>query len=493
MKCYRCGETLGRGKRCPECGADVRLYKRIMFSSNYYYNLGLDRARVRDLTGAVEALEKSLGLNKNNRDARNLLGLVYFEMGETVSALSEWVISRNLDSRDNIATTYLKEVQNNPERLDTINQTIKKYNQALAYCKQDSKDLAIIQLKKVIALNPKLVKAHQLLALLYIEEGRYDRAKKELRVAAKIDEGNTLTLRYMKEVNDRLKVNGGNKKPKKDDILTYQSGTETIIMPRTFVEMSTTHTIINLIIGIVLGIAVSVFLIMPGLRSKDVSSVNNTLKEVNETLATKESTIASLEAQIEEIQGTLDDANKSIEDSDTKLNSYKMLITAYNYVVNDDLENAGNALASVNTDDLSDDMKALYESLNASVSEQYIVALYESGYSAYNSSNDATAIEALSKVVALEEDYEDGNALFYLGQAYRRSGDLENAVNYFKRFVELHPGTQRASTAQSYINQYEASAGTTTTGTTTDDSSTTTTDAATTDNGTATDGEAGQQ
>lgn len=46
------------------------------------------------------------------------------------------------------------------------------------YCKQDSRDLAIIQLKKVLSLNPKLVKAHQLLALLYLQDNKLELAKK---------------------------------------------------------------------------------------------------------------------------------------------------------------------------------------------------------------------------------------------------------------------------------------------------------------------------
>ena len=87
----------------------------------------------------------------------------------------------------NIADDYINAVQNNATRLDTLNQTIKKYNQALLYCKQESRDLAIIQLKKVLSLNPKLVKGHQLLALLYMQEGHLEKAKHSLRNAGKID------------------------------------------------------------------------------------------------------------------------------------------------------------------------------------------------------------------------------------------------------------------------------------------------------------------
>ena len=99
------------------------------------------------------------------------------------------------------------------------------------YCRQDSRDLAIIQLKKVLSLNPKLVSGHQLLALLYIQEGKYDLAKKSLRNAGKIDANNTITLRYLKEVNAGLKENTPGKKQKEEQI-SYQSGNETIIQPK---------------------------------------------------------------------------------------------------------------------------------------------------------------------------------------------------------------------------------------------------------------------
>ena len=172
--------------------------------SNRFYNEGLEKASVRDLSGAINSLRQSLKFNKNNVEARNLLGLVYFETGEVVAALSEWVISKNLRPKKNIADDYIDMVQSNPTKLETINQTIKKYNQALLYCNQDSKDLAIIQLKKVLSLNPKFIRAHQLLALLYIDAEDWPRAEKELRKCEKIDVGNTVTKRYMKEVDIML-------------------------------------------------------------------------------------------------------------------------------------------------------------------------------------------------------------------------------------------------------------------------------------------------
>ena len=96
MNCPKCGHEISRRrKRCEVCGQDISVYERLVCISNAYYNKGLERARVRDLSGAINMLKKSLEINKENTNARNLLGLVYFEMGEVVAALSEWVISQN--------------------------------------------------------------------------------------------------------------------------------------------------------------------------------------------------------------------------------------------------------------------------------------------------------------------------------------------------------------------------------------------------------------
>ena len=75
--------------------------------ANSFYNLGLEKARIRDLSGAAQCLKKSLHFNKYQTDARNLLGLIYYENGEVADALVQWVISMNLQPDHNLADHYL--------------------------------------------------------------------------------------------------------------------------------------------------------------------------------------------------------------------------------------------------------------------------------------------------------------------------------------------------------------------------------------------------
>ena len=97
MRCPRCDANITDDAQvCDFCGQDLEMIHYIWRISNAYYNMGLEMARVRDLSGAILVLKKSLEFNKLNTSARNLLGLVYNEMGETVAALSEWVLSQYL-------------------------------------------------------------------------------------------------------------------------------------------------------------------------------------------------------------------------------------------------------------------------------------------------------------------------------------------------------------------------------------------------------------
>lgn len=202
ISCYQCGSVLGSGRYCLRCGADVSVYRKIVRLSNRYYNIGLERARLRDLTGAVEALSRSLQIDKRNIQARNLLGLVLYEMGETVDALCEWVISTNYQTEDNPASGYVLELQNNRLELDTANQGIRKFNVALDHARHSNEDLAIIQLQWVLQQHPKMLKAHELMALLHIWAGDDAKAEKEAKYVLKIDRGSLFCQNILKELGN---------------------------------------------------------------------------------------------------------------------------------------------------------------------------------------------------------------------------------------------------------------------------------------------------
>ncbi|MBR1771806.1 MAG: tetratricopeptide repeat protein [Lachnospiraceae bacterium] len=465
MFCYHCGAQLSEQHDfCTACGADVSLYKKIMYVANRFYNDGLEKATVRDLTGAITSLRQCLKFNKNHVEARNLLGLVYFETGEVVAAMSEWVISKNLRPEKNIADDYIGLLQSNASRLDALNQTIKKYNQAYAYCVQESKDLAVIQLKKVLSLNPKFIRAHQLLALLYMDSEQWERAQRELTKCAAIDRNNTMTLRYLKEVEMMLLPDENVKQPlkrKKEEAVRYQSDNEIIIQPMNVKEPKSGNaaTLLNVGIGLVIGLAACYFLVVPAKVGEVRAEAQQTITEIANQSDAKTSRIQELEASMKKLQEENDNLNSELEgyvgDDGTLKTIDELLSAGTIYLQTQNAEEAAthleNIAASVNVDETSEAFQNLYQTLLAAIGPELATTYYDGGLAVYRNEDFTAAIEQLGKAVYY--DPTNAEALYYLGQAYRRSGDKENAAVIYEKVIDLFPGTQNAANAQRYLEE----------------------------------------
>ena len=177
-----------------------------------YYNQGLEQAAARDLSGATIKLRQSLQLNKRNTQARNLLGLIYYETGEVIAALQEWLTSQHYQAKDNIAAEYISAVQKDHARLRTMTEAAGVYNKALQNCREGNDDIAAIQLRRIVTRNPHYVRAAQLLALIDIKEGKLGQAQRILRRINRIDRANPDTLRYLHEIEEQAKVTGRSRK-----------------------------------------------------------------------------------------------------------------------------------------------------------------------------------------------------------------------------------------------------------------------------------------
>ncbi|MDY3249659.1 MAG: tetratricopeptide repeat protein [Candidatus Choladocola sp.] len=468
MKCIYCNTPLAAIDYCPGCGADITIQKRIVRISNLLYNEGLEKALVRDMEGAITCLKRSLKFNKENTDARNLLGLCYYETGEAVSALCEWVVSKNLKQENNLADHYINQLQNNKNKLDTINQTIRKYNQSVLYCREDNEDMAIIQLKKVISQNPKLVKAYQLLALLYMKRQEYERARKLLKKAAYIDTTNTTTLRYLQEIEDvtgkGTSLERKNKKYGKDveervtGTLRYMSGTEMVIQPTTFRDSSTIATFINIILGILLGGAIVWFLVVPANRQAVNDAANRQVTDANTKLATESVKVQELQ---DEIDGYVDQAEKADKDRDdalAKAAGYEDLMAVAKLYVSGDQSTAASMITNLNADDFDGNAKALYEALNSAVKTSLFDQYYNAGTVAYMAQDYTTAADQLKKAVDADSERESSrhyDALLYLGMACYYLGDQAGADAAFNQIVEYYPA--QAANVQGYISSSSGS------------------------------------
>ncbi len=430
-----------------------------MHVSNMFYNDGLDKANVRDLSGAVVSLRQSLKFNKNNVEARNLLGLVYFEMGEVVAALSEWVISKNLRPEKNIADDYIGRLQSNAVRLDSINQTIKKYNQALVYCMQDSKDLAVIQLKKVLSLNPKFVRAHQLLALLYMDGEHWEKAERELKKCKVIDCNNTQTLRYLQEVEQMLLPDENGKQPKgrkKEEAVRYQTDNEIIIQPMGVTESKggAISTLLNIALGVFIGMVAMYFLAIPGAEMAAKEEAKKSEQEIVKQLDAKTATVKDLETQMTSLRNTNEELNNKIaeyEGKDGTLSNFDALLLAANiYISTGDMAQTAEQLEKVDQamNDTSAAYQELYQTLIGAIGPNLSETYFKAGTDAARGEEYETAIENLQKAFAYNP--QNVEALYELANSYAKSENVKKAVETYEKLLELFPDSEYAERAQRY-------------------------------------------
>lgn len=462
MNCMYCGAQVNREDQlCPQCGADVSVQKKALSLSVQYYNQGLDKAEIRDLSGAIDLLRRSLKYNKLNIQARNLLGLVYFETGEAVSALSEWIISKNIKPDNNIAVEYIQKLQAEPARLDIINQTIKKYNISLKCCREGNEDVAAVQLKKIVSQNPKLIKAYHLLALIYIKREEYERARKILKKAAKIDKTNSTTLRFLKEVDEQtgtVTSLEGRRRGLRRESEQNEKGREiyipegdVVVQPAAFRESSMFSGIVNIVLGIVVGVLVTWFLAVPSVRQDVNREADEKIVQYSNTMASQETQIANLQAQLDTATEQAESAQQQIEQSGKISDSYENLLQAYNAYQNSNYEEAAAALSGIDTASLSTEAKSVYDSIYEDVQGLMFEQLSNEGMDAMNSGDYETAIDLLTQAREINE--EDYPVLSSLANAYRLSGDTENAIQVFEDIIEKFPDSRRADVAQNAIDQ----------------------------------------
>ncbi|MCR5685804.1 MAG: tetratricopeptide repeat protein [Lachnospiraceae bacterium] len=472
MNCPKCGAPVPSKKQyCDVCGAELTVYRRILRLSNYYYNCGLEKAKVRNLSGAITDLKRSLEINKKNINARNLLGLVLFETGEVVAALSEWVISKNFKDDDNDADYFLSKVQDNSVELDSMNQAIRKYNQALEsvreYSDARNADMAIVQLKKAVSMNPRMLKALQLLALLYIREGDYEKAMKVLEQARNIDVSNPMTLRYIAHIDEETKdYEQLSKKEKAERILMAPDaeGRRVIGFAGSYHEDKPNIMVFfNLFIGVLIGIAVVYYLIVPTKESKIRQEYESQkidysaeLSTKNATITQQERSIANLEKQIRELESSLDEEPDTPAVVSTNSSSYNKLFEVWGKYKKlksdeyDDDELVAFALELTEVDENGLDNDVAIELLSEIRNEIYPLAsrkVYRSGRNSFDDGDYAESSRLLEAAVKLSPD--NDAAMYYLGKSYQALKDNEKAIYYYKLMLEVCPN----STLKEYIPQ----------------------------------------
>ncbi|MCR4792557.1 MAG: tetratricopeptide repeat protein [Lachnospiraceae bacterium] len=470
MRCYNCGAELSEVSFCTNCKSDVTLYKKIIYMSNRLYNEGLEKARVRDLSGAIKCLRQSLKLNNENIDARNLLGLIYFEIGETAQALGEWVISSNYREAENMASEYIGMIQENQAEFDVLKRSAKDFNGALEMSKQGNKDLAMIRLKKLTSANSRYVKAFQLLALLYMDASQFDKAERELSHALSIDKTNTTSLRLMQKIQNNAENTESDRKSifgKDDEPVRFVRDNELIIQPAGVHEprSGSLGTIFNIAIGLILGLAVMYFLVLPARITAVREQTRSDIEELQTNLDRRNADYDALQQELNEVNAERirleESLNEYTGEAGTLADIDKLLDAANLYLSGGDMAVVGESLWEIynalDTEKMSDSCKSLYNSLLSAVSPYLADVTYGYANGSYTSGDFEKSAVLFEK--AYFYNRENTDAIYFAAVSYQNAGDTVKATDLYKYIVDTYPGTYIEAMSSQALDQLNGVSG----------------------------------
>ncbi len=418
--------------------------------ANAYYNKGLEKANYRDLSGAVAALKRSIQFDKYQIDARNLLGLIYFEMGEIASALTQWVISLNFKQNNNLAEEYISKLHSSAAFLEKADQIAKKYNQALSYAQNENEDLAVLLLQRMLQEMPNYVKAQQLLALLYMKQENYTKAGSCLYQALKVDGFDPNSLRYMSIVKSHTGRAEVEKKKIKNAFSHRQMQDDDIILPPTYKENTGWQSILNIVVGVLLGGALIFFLVVPTYRMQLNEEHNERLQLELEKINQQNIEIDGLNTQtelaIQEKEEMELQLNQLLEDDGLVSQQQILLNSIYEYL-------AGNlAQATKLYTDLNGDMFAslgiqhIFEWFQVEVLNNGFPALLEEADQNVEAGEIETAIDYYERLLAINST--DPELLYKIGIAYKRLGNIDVANEYFGQVITDYETSEFAELAR---------------------------------------------
>ncbi len=419
--------------------------------ANGYYNLGLSKARQRDLTGAIRELKKSLQFDKYQIDARNLLGLIYNEIGEVGAALAQWIISLNLQEEHNLAEEYLTRIQTSRGYLEVADQAARKYNQALNYAENENEDLASLILMRMLVEMPNFVKAQELLALLYIHKEEYTKAGKCLYHALKIDPYNPRALRYMTIVKRNTGKAEVERRKLKNAFSHRQMQDDDIIIPPTYKENTGWQMILNILSGLILGAAVIFFLVLPASREQLNRIHNEELRQNLELLNQKSIEIDSLKLQLQTAKEEKSEAETSlsslISNSEGVVRQYQNLAKILQAFREEDMEKA--VLLYVDTDfsALCDgELDSIVTAAEAELKAQGPDILEAMGDEAAGAGNHTAAADYFEKSLKIKGD--EPEVLFKLANACLAQGNTDRANEHYGTIIMNYPDSEFAEQAK---------------------------------------------
>ena len=198
-----------------------------------------------------------------------------------------------------------------------------------------------------------------------------------------------------------------------------------------------------IMIGLVLGIALVWFVVVPAKENLTRSEADAEIKQYSEQVAAKASVIEELETNLSDLESKNKNLQKQIEGYEGEngvLTAYDSLLQASALYLDGKSTQAAEAISGISEQtakEAKEGFQTMYAKINSEVMGKAAQEYYDTGYAAYSSGRYDEAVENLQKAYAI--DNTSVMALYYTARSYQKMGD------------EKFPGTKSAKDAEANL------------------------------------------
>lgn len=364
-------------------------------------------------------------------------------------------------------------IQEGEKLSDNVRNSIFMYNKAIESLRNGSEDIAIIELKKAVAMNPNFNEALNLLGLSYSYIGEKEKAAETFAKVISSEPNSVYAMNFMQRsglgeampsvIKSKQKRSQQqepateplkrvrNKKPPKPE------KPETPVNPKLFDINRNKRMLMSAVkigAGFAAGLLLSLLIILPSVQKPQVVTPppqeDRTEELLNEAKAEFDRKYAELERKYEASQKDRENAVKQAD-------YYKAAIRLYEIeaiVGKKEYESAADMLLLMKTVEFRDEEKEKFDSLFNKVMPLAANAAYDTGYKLYNQRKYQDALKSFEKIRMYDPKYSKMDAaLYYMGRCNQLLQDSRSALALYQELVEGYKESWYTRNAKVRINE----------------------------------------
>ncbi|PYG88809.1 tetratricopeptide repeat protein [Ruminiclostridium sufflavum DSM 19573] len=360
----------------------------------------------------------------------------------------------------------LEKYSQNNEATDTVVKSVELYNKAVEYLKSGNEDIAMIELKKVVSVNPNFYEAVNLLGLCYAYTNQPEKAEelfgsivqKENNAIKAADYLNFISISengsYKKAGRLKQTANdlGSNKSLK--ELSKKSTANEKNVLAENLVlekiKSGFTKPYIVMIINVVSIICLIAAIILFAASRRDAGKVDTGSEPA--VSAQNQSEAGKTSAELEKIKDQLAAANGKLKQYELseQVSNVSALYAQKKYI------EAADKLLALKADEFTGDLKTQYDSIRKKVLLNAASQLTADGNTLYKSKKYPEAVKKLEKVFTLGDNWEFADkALYILGKSYVEVNDLQKAAAAYQKLIDGYPESSYVKYAKSRLSEIQ--------------------------------------